>query len=192
VGRLSGLNVIERAVAATAAPCRPGRRTRAAFSAATTAGIWSIAATTGVWTIPTATSVWTITGARTIGTAAIAQVGLPGAARLEHLLAAAAAVIHSVFGPAAHVVVAKLLLHIRVVVFDALAVFGSVLPIITACIDIDGPIDVDVVVSPVDSAAPIISARGPTSKGVAGSERDSACNDSAGNVSRRREIIWRI
>jgi hypothetical protein len=92
------------------------------------------------------------------GAATIAKVGLPAAARLDHLLTAPATVIHPVLTSATNVVVSKLLLHVRVVVFDALTVFRFVLPIVSAGIDIDRPIDVDVVVSPIASTAPIISA----------------------------------
>ena len=114
------------------------------------------------------------------------------AARLEHLLAAAAAEIHPILASATKIVVPKLLLHVGVVVFDALTMFRIVLPVVSAGIDIDGPIDVDVVVAPIASAAPIISARCPTPERIAGAKRNSARDDSAGDISGRREIVWRI
>ena len=102
-----------------------------------------------------------IPAARSLGTAttgAGSVASLPAATRLEHLLTAAATVIHAVLSAVTNVVVAKFVLHVGVVVSHAPAMLGPVLPIVSAVIDIDGPIDVDVVSAPIGTAAPIISA----------------------------------
>jgi len=73
-------------------------------------------------------------------------------------LTAATAEIHSVLSAGAKIVVAELLLHARVIVPHALTVLRSVLPIVSRPIDIDWPVDSDVVVSPVASSAPVVTA----------------------------------
>lgn len=141
--------------------------------------------------MPSAWALGATAGTGAISASTITKVCLT-AARFEDLLAAAATKIRPILAPATKIAVSKLLLHVGVVVFDALTVLRIVLPRVSAGIDIDGPVDVDVVIAPIDSAAPIVSARCPTPERVAGAERDSARDDSASNISRRREIIWRI
>jgi hypothetical protein len=54
----------------------------------------------------------------------------PVAARPENLITATAAKIHPVLSAVTKVLVAKPLVHARVVVSHALAMFGSMLPVI--------------------------------------------------------------
>jgi hypothetical protein len=106
--------------------------------------------------IPAARSLDTATAGT--GAIAAAEVGLPAATRLEHLITTAATVIHAVLSAAANIVVAKFVLHVGVVVSHAAAMLGPVLPIVSRVIDIDGPVHIDVVSAPIGTAAPIISA----------------------------------
>jgi hypothetical protein len=53
-------------------------------------------------------------------------------------------------------------------------------------------VDVDVIVAPVASAAPIISTLSPISKGVAGAKRESGRDESSGDISGISEIVWGI
>jgi hypothetical protein len=74
----------------------------------------------------------------------------------QDLIAAPAAIIHPILDPTA--VAAELLTHVRIVVFDAVTVFRSVLPVVAAQGINLWPVYVDVVVVPVGSATPVISA----------------------------------
>ena len=76
----------------------------------------------------------------------------------EDLFATTAAKIHPVLSAVTTVIVAEPLIHTRVIVSHALAMFGSMLPVVADVIDIDGPVYVNVVAAPIDAAAPIVSA----------------------------------
>jgi hypothetical protein len=142
----TGLN-ISKSVAATSA-CRPRTRSLASagllYAAATStrplsgASAGLLDAATGTW----ASSATTIT-----------KIGLP-AARLEHLLATAAPEIHATLTSTPYIVIAELLLQAWIVVSHALAMRGIVLPVVADIIDVNIPIYIDVVVAPVDAAAP--------------------------------------
>ena len=80
------------------------------------------------------------------------------AAGPEDLLTTLAAEIHAILRTAAQIVVTEFLPHVIVVVPDALAVFGPVLPIVAGQRVNPWPVDVDVVVVPIETPAPIISA----------------------------------
>ncbi len=84
----------------------------------TPATAWAIGSSAATAARPigrtTAATARTIAGATTI-----AKIGLP-TARLEHLIAAAAAEVHAVLTSTTNIVIAELLLDIRVVVFHAL------------------------------------------------------------------------
>ena len=102
----------------------------------------------------------------------------------EDLLATPAAEIHPILRTAAKIVVTELLPHVVVVVSDALAVFRPVLPIVATERVNPWPIDIDVIVVPIEAAAPPVSARGPISESPAGTKcqapRDEPCADVSG------------
>jgi hypothetical protein len=74
------------------------------------------------------------------------------------LLTAAAAEIHPVLRAGAKIVIAEFSLDVGVGVAHALAVLGSVLPIVARSIDINWAIYNDVVIAPVAPTTPIVSA----------------------------------
>jgi hypothetical protein len=73
-----------------------------------------------------------------------------------------------------------------------LAMFGSVLPVIAAQRVNPWSVDIDIVVVPINSSAPIISTRCPISESPAGAKGESGRNESAGDVSGIPPIVWRI
>ena len=54
------------------------------------------------------------------------------------------------------VVAAVFILHIRIIVFHAMAVRGIVLPVVVD-VDVGIPVHVDIVPAPIDAAAPVVS-----------------------------------
>src|SRR5262249_56690004 len=71
---------------------------------------------------------------------------------------------------------------------------GIVLPVVTNVVDVvdvDGPVHIDGVAAPVDSAAPIIAARRPAAQRITGAKRKSCGKQPIAEVGRRREIVWR-
>jgi hypothetical protein len=74
------------------------------------------------------------------------------------LFAAATAEVHAIAATGAQVVIAEFLAHVVITVSHALAMLGSVLPIIAAARPIARIVDVDVVVVPIDRAVPGIAA----------------------------------
>jgi hypothetical protein len=84
--------------------------------------------------------------------------GLTVAARPENLLAASAAKVHAILAARANAVVSEPLLDVAIAVFHSLAVFRSVLPIVSDIVDIHRPVYGDVVAPPIDPAAPIVPA----------------------------------
>jgi hypothetical protein len=86
------------------------------------------------------------------------KIALPTTARLEHLLATAAAEIHAILTSSSNIVVTELLLDARVAVPNALAMRGIMLPVITDVVYVGRTVDVDIVVSPINAATPIVSA----------------------------------
>ena len=183
------MNIAE-GVAATfpAAAGGPLAGARALTSTAATRTIGSTAATAArPIGRTTAATAWAISSAaaasaRTIaGAATIAKIGLP-TARLENLITAAAAEVHAILAPTTGIVVAKLLLDARVVVFHALPMLRVVLPVTAGIdvVDVGVAIDVDVVVAPIHTAAPIASGC-PAADGDASAERYSCRQDRAGD-----------
>src|SRR5579862_9181646 len=123
----------------------------------------------------------------------IAEIPATGTG-LQNRIAAAAAEIHAVLTSGAQSVVAKALLHIRVVIGNPATVRGIVLPVVAVAveiIDVDRAIDVDVVVAPAETAAPV-TARGPAPDRVANAESDAGGDDSPRDVSGWRKVIRRI
>jgi hypothetical protein len=80
------------------------------------------------------------------------------AAGPKDLLTTLAAEIHPVLRTTAQIVVTELLSHVVIVVSDALPVLRPVLPIVAGQRVDPWPVDVDVVVVPIETSAPIISA----------------------------------
>src|SRR5262249_29837441 len=97
----------------------------------------------------------TATGAGAIA-ATIAETGLAAATGPEHLVATAAAEVVAILG-ATIGIATKSVRDIGVVIPYALAMLGIMLPSVATVVDVDRPIDVDVVVAPVTSPSPIIS-----------------------------------
>src|SRR5262249_22677795 len=114
----------------------------------------------------------------------------PLAAGPQHLVATAAAAIHAVLNSAT--IAAELLSPVRIVVSHAFAMFRIGLPVPAVQWIDPWPVSIDDVVAPIDTAAPIISARGPTAEGVAGAEREPGRDEAAGDISRPPEVIRRI
>src|SRR5271163_4045668 len=93
-------------------------------------------------------------GTRTVGRAILAGEIAAASARLDNLLTAAAAEIE--------------LLRTITAVADALPMFNAGPPV--GATTAAGPADVDVIVVPIEPAAPITSARRPTAKRIPGAE----------------------
>jgi hypothetical protein len=86
--------------------------------------------------LPSARALGATAGTGAISASTITKTCLT-AVRFEDLLAAAATEIRPILAPATKIAVSKLLLHVGVVVFDALTMLRIVLPIVSACVDID-------------------------------------------------------
>src|SRR5262249_60736056 len=99
--------------------------------------------------------------------------------------------IRPILSTAAEIVITELLPNVIVVVSHALAVLRPVLPIVATERVNPWPIDVDVIVVPIEAAAPPVSARRPISKGPAGAKRESGRDESASDISGIPPIVWR-
>ena len=80
-------------------------------------------------------------------------------------------------------------MHIAVIVSHAVAMFGAVLPVVTVQGINPRTVYVDVVVVPVEPAAPIIPAGCPPAKCVSGTKYKSRRDETAGDVSGISEIV---
>lgn len=107
-----------------------------------------------------------IAAAGPIGTGAISAWPIPTGAiaawaaliGAHDLLSVAAAEIEALVGVTARTI-GKFLLHVLVAIFHAMTVCRIVLEMThPRVVDIDRPVDVDVVVAPIDATAPVISA----------------------------------
>jgi hypothetical protein len=109
---------------------------------------------------------------RTLHAAATCTGAIAGLASTgpQHLIAATAAEIHPVRRACACPVIAETLLHARIVVSHPVPVLDAVLPVIAIQRIYSWAVYVDVVVVPVEPAAPIIPARRPAAKCIARSE----------------------
>jgi hypothetical protein len=81
----------------------------------------------------------------------------PSAIGPQNLIAAATAEIHPILNAAT--VAAKPIAHARIIVPDALPVFRPVLPVVAGQGVYPRPVDVDVVVVPIPTTAPVIPTR---------------------------------
>src|SRR5262249_48293500 len=89
------------------------------------------------------------------------------------------------------VVPAEFLPPVGIAVPHAVAVRDIVLP--APAIDVvDGAVDVDVVVAPVDRPTPEATARHPPSQGIASAEGNSGRDDPGADIARRRPVVWRV
>jgi hypothetical protein len=95
-------------------------------------------------------------------------------------------------GTVANIAVAKPLLHTRIVVSDTLTVLRPMLPIIATQRIYSWPINIDVVVVPIEVAAPIISARCPIAERPSGTECKTGRDKSTRDISGIAKIIWRV
>src|SRR5262249_58041507 len=120
----------------------------------------------------------TVTGARTI------------TAGVEHLPAVLAAEILPRALAGLDIVPGVFLAHLVVVVLDAMAMRGVVLPVLDIDV-VDVAIDVDVVVAPAESSAPQSSARGPAPDGISGPERKSGRHHAGRDIAGRRPVVRR-
>jgi hypothetical protein len=91
------------------------------------------------------------------------------AAGPENLIAATPAKIHPILDPAT--VASEFLAHVTIVVSHPLPMLRAVLPVVAAKGIHARAIDVDIAVVPVNSAAPVISARPPISESPTGAKR---------------------
>jgi hypothetical protein len=154
---------------------------------AATANIRAITATANIRAITATTNIRAITATANIRAAAEVRAVAAGA-RLQDLIAAATAEIEPCLAPIPDRIVAEPLLHICIVISHAAAMIGVMLPFID--VDIVGPIDVDVVVAPIATAAPIIAPIGPASDGIANPKRHTSGDRRTGNISGRwREVV---
>src|SRR4029077_2364791 len=128
-----------------------------------------------------------------VGAAEIRTVAAAGAAaRLQHLLAAGAAEVQLV-AAAADIIAAELGRDAGVVVTDIAAMRRIMRPVVAAeIVDVDRAVGDDVVVAPVEAAAPAIAARGPAPERIAGAERQPGRENSDADIGRRRPVIGRI
>ena len=133
-----------------------------------------------------------VTGPRPIGACAIAgTITRAGAvlSSVEHFLAVAAAIVHPICSAGPQVVVAEFLRNAGVVVSDPLAVRRIVLPVVSDVGRSVVVIDVEVAVTPVEAAAPVIA---PASDRPAGAECQPCGNHAGTDVGWIAEIIRRI
>ena len=83
------------------------------------------------------------------------------------MLAVATAEIHAVLRAVTDVVAfVEFVGDVLVVVADAVPMIDVVVPVIANVVNVDGAIDVDVVVAPADAAAPVVPTAGPPSDGI--------------------------
>src|SRR5262245_3879400 len=126
-----------------------------------------------------------------LATGPLSRTG-PISAGPENLIATSAPEIHPVLASATNIVVAEFLLHVRIIVSHALAMCRVVLPVAAAQRIDPRPVDVDVVVAPIASPAPVVSTPSPPSERPAGTKRESGRDEPGANISRPPEVIWRI
>src|SRR5262245_57728255 len=195
-GAITAARAISRAWAvAVAGAVTTARTVAVAGAGAAIAGTSTITAARPVTvararTIPVAcTRAVAITAARTITIAGTRTVAV--AAGVEHLLAVLAAEILARALAGLDVVAGVFLAHLIVVVFHAVPVRGIVLEIPDIDV-VDVAIDVDVVVAPVEAAAPVISARGPAADRVTGAERQPGRHHAGRDIAGRRPVVRRI
>jgi hypothetical protein len=126
--------------------------------------------------------------------AAGADIGPVDGAGLQHLLPASAAKIHARLRAAGDVAGAgKFLCDSGVVVSHAVSVDWIESPVSDLrIVDVHRAIDVDVVASPIEAAAPTIAAARPIPERIARAEGQSGCKEAGSDIVRRPEIIGRI
>jgi hypothetical protein len=107
-------------------------------------------------------------------------------------LSVTAAIVHAVLHAVAQVFISKLLAKVVVRVSDTVTVFGSMLPIFAGPVDVDWPVDGDVVSTPVTSTAPVIATPRPASEAIPDAKRNSRRDDASRNVAGGRKVIRRI
>ena len=100
------------------------------------------------------------------------------ASGLNNLISISTTEVHPILTSATKGIVTEPRANVRIVVADAFAMAWIVLPVIPTQGVHPRSVDVDIVVAPIASAAPIISARRPTPKCVARTKRNPRGNES--------------
>src|SRR5262245_18960639 len=203
-GAIAGTGTVPTAIAGTGTAATAVAGTDTVATAITTAiataiaGTVATAITTAIAsTVATAVPITAIGSGDTITARAItAARAVP--AGIEHALTVLAAEVLARAAARLDVVAGVLLTHGIVVVLHAMPVRRIVLPRVAdigdiADIDVvDGAIDGDVVVAPVDARAPVAPAPRPAAERIAGAECESGGDDAGRDVSGSRPVVGRI